>query len=90
MTSAKHPSDRVDRYYISYCTNKGYKNARQKAGIHESPAWICSYRCCRNVRELTKSQIDAFPRYLRHGFEYGPESYGFKKHGDPNRKKTTW
>jgi hypothetical protein len=89
-SNSTHPSDRVDRYYVSYCSKKGYKNARQKAGILESPAHGCSYRCCWFTRELKKAQIDTFPRYLRRGFEYGAESHGFKKHGDPNRKKASW
>lgn len=81
------PADRTDKYYISYCSKKGYKNARKKAGIHHSPAWVCSHYCCWHTVDITKKEIERFPRYLRHGFEYGPESYGFKKHGDPNRIK---
>ena len=82
------PADRVDEYYISLCSAKGYKEARRKAGINKSPSSTCSYGCCYMVNSIiTNETIKQFPRYLRHGLEYGAESYGFKKHGDPNRKK---
>ena len=83
-----HPADRVDHYYVSLCSAKGYKEARRKAGVKQSPAEACSYHCCWMVSEIiTKETIEKFPRYLRHGHEYGAESHGFKKHGDPNRKR---
>jgi hypothetical protein len=84
-----HPADLEDRYYVKYCSSKGYKNVRQKAGIHRSPAQLCSYYCCWMLGSpMTKEEIVKFPRYMRHGFEYGAESHGFKKHGDSNRKKS--
>lgn len=82
-----HPCDRKDKYYVSYHSAKGFKLARKRAGIDRAMSDECSYGCCWNQWVIDKSEIEQFPRYLRHGFEYGPESFGFKKFGDPNRKK---
>jgi hypothetical protein len=83
------PADRKQEYYVSKCTKSGYKHARMRAD-YNLPVNTIQYRGCRDEKwslGFTKEQIDKFPRYLRHGFEYGAESDGFKFRGDTNRKK---
>jgi hypothetical protein len=82
-----------DRVYFRYTIKNGDKSAlyvnTETAFTymlsHCKPNYEIYYKGKEFVLETTK--VEKCPRYLRHGHEYGSESHGFKKHGDPNRKR---